>query len=842
MINIYFYYFNFIKYFKGLTKSMTLVKWIKTYFLLIFLAHGLTAVPAFAEKMKIKGIHIITQNTELKHNLEKLLLNYRGRLSSQDTINEVQSEILDYLSTKKYLQAELSRPILTSQQSMLSYEIKNPVRYHFIIRGNQQARLPALYKIINKENLLNHPNFKDIIHKQIISYYQSLAFNGIKVKSSLIKKSKYVYYLKIRLEEGQPFIIKDLKIYGVTDKKSKRYLNLFQFYATSSLKSNYYVKKEFSSVLQKIITHLRKRGFYNAVIYHKNISYKQNKVFIEIIINENTPLKIKQISIKGNNYFNKEVIQNIIQLKPGDYLDIPKLKRNIGKLIQKYFEEGFLQAQIKEKNLVQISRSDKSAVIAVQISEGRRNYIKNIKVQGNKKIDSDFIIHASALTPGKILTYKQIRLSMDFIEDLGLFTRVDIQPEKEDSVIISVQENTFNFLRFRLGFNTEHTLSGKILAEFNTKNVLKDNNSQLLLNMETQPNYRLFKNIFILPANQWMDIFTTPQSVGTYLPYYLSGSYKRYYTLDSRWSTQASYSHSNSIFSFTKLSPLTKDFYLKSSEKVEWLRSHKFSFNLERKFDLNTLFTFKVWEVDLRSSYVQNFLFYPEKTQNQMTFQFEEQTIIAETGLEIQVDRTDNRFFPQKGFHFESTLNYSSPYIGAHKEIHFIRAEAKHTYYIPLLRTIFAQSIHGGAVQRLNSGQVPVARLFILGGAGSLRGYNGEYSGQQAKRIPSTEELKIENAVENKKYSSAYLLVKNEIRIPIYQRLGIILFYDGGLVFLRNKDFNKYYGHSAGFGLYGLTPLGIPAVINVGYRLPRMTKNEKREEGGFHADFSIGFF
>ena len=820
---------------------MTLCKWIKPYFLLLFLAHGLSAVPAAAEKMKIKDIQIITQNTKLKNNLEKLLRNYRNRLSSKDTINEIQSEILDYLSKKKYLQAELNRPVLKSQKSILSYEIKNPIRYHFIIRGNQQVRLSALYKIINKENLLNHPNFTDIIEKQIINYYQSLAFNGIKVKSSLIKKSEYVYYIKIQLKESQPFIIKDLKIYGVTDKTSKRYLNLFQFYATPSLKSNYYVEKEFFSVLQKVIAHLRKRGFYNAVIYHKNIFYNQNKVFIEIIINENTPLKIKKINIIGNKYFNKKVIQNIIQLKPGSHLDIPKLKENIGKLIQNYFEEGFLQAQINEKNLVQISRSDKSAVITVQILEGRKNYVKNIKVRGNKKIDSDFIIHASALKRGKILTYKQIRQSMDFIEDLGLFTRVDIQPEKEDSVIISVQENTFNFLRFRLGFNTEHTLSGRILTELNTKNVLKDNNSQLLLNMETQPNYRLFKNIFHLPSNQWRNIFTTPKSIGKYLPYYLSGSYKRYYTLGSRWSTQASYSHSNSIFSFTKLSPLTENL-LKNSEKVEWLRSHKFSFNLERKFDLNTLFTFKVWEVDLRSSYVQNFLFYPEKTQNQMTFKFEEQTIIAETGLEIQVNRTDNRFFPQKGFHFESALNYSSPYIGAYKDIHFIRAEAKHTYYTPLLRTIFAQSIHGGMVQRLGSGQVPVDRLFILGGTGSLRGYNGEYNGQQAKRIPSTEELKIENAVENKKYSSAYLLVKNEIRIPIYQRLGVILFYDGGLVLLRNKDFNRYYGHSAGFGIYGLTPLGIPAVINVGYRLPRITKDGKREEGGFHADFSIGFF
>ena len=821
---------------------MTFFKWIKIYLLLIFLSHGLSAEPTIEEKSKIKNIHIITQNTKLKNNLEKLLRSYQGRLSSQETINEIQSEILDYLSTKKYLQAKLGRPVLKFQNSVLNYEIEKPIRYHFIIRGNQQVRLPALYKIINKENLLNHPNFTDLIHKQIINYYQSLAFNGIKVRSSLIKKSKYVYYLKIQIEEGQPFIIKDLKIYGITDRKSKRWLDLFQNYATPSLKSNYYVKKEFSSVLQKVITHLRQRGFYNAVIYHKNIFYKQNKVFIEIIINENTPLTIKKMNIRGNKHFSRKVIQNTIQIKTGDHLDIPKLEKNIGKLIQKYFEEGFLQARINEKNLVQISRYDKSAVITVQISEGRKNYVKNIKVQGNKKINSDFIIHASALKSGNILTYKQIRQSMDFIEDLGLFTRVDIQPEKEDSLIISVQENTFNFLRFRLGFNTEHTLSGRILTELNTKNVFKDNNSQLLLNMETQPNYRLFKNIFHLPSNQWGNIFTTPQSIGKYLPYYLSGSYKRYYTMGSRWSTQASYSHSNSIFAFTNLSPLTEDFYLNSSEKVEWLRSHKFSFNLERKFDLNTLFTFKVWEVDLRSSYVQNFLFYPEKTQNRMTFQFEEQTIIAETGLEIQVNRTDNRFFPQKGFHFESALNYSSPYIGAHEDIHFIRAEAKHTYYIPFLRTIFAQSIHGGVVQRLGSGQVPVARLFILGGAGSLRGYNGEYSGQEAKRIPSTEELKIENAVENKKYSSAYLLVKNEIRIPIYQRLGVILFYDGGLVLLHNINFNRYYGHSAGIGLYGLTPLGIPAVINIGYRLPRMNENGKKEEGAVHADFSIGFF
>ena len=823
--------------------------WIRC-FLLIFLAHGVGAKESSIVPAEIKNIRIITQNIELKNNLEKLLRPYQGRLSSQETINEVQSEITDYLSKKKYLQATLNSPVLqktSPRQSILSYKINNPVRYHLIVRGNKQVPLASLYKVINKENLLNHPNFIDMIHKQIINYYQSLAFNGIKVKSSLVKKSKYVYYLRMHLTEGQPFVIKSLKIYGVADKKTRRYMDLFQSYATDSLKSNYYVQKDFETALQKIIIHLRKTGFYNAVIYHKNIFYKQNKVFIEIIINEKIPLTVEKVVIKGNKHFDKASIRNTIQMKPGDHLDIPKLEKNIGVLIQKYFEQSFLQAKINEKNLIKISRSDKSAVITIQISEGQKNYIKNIKVQGNKNISSEFIIHASALEPGNILTYKEIRKSLDFIEDLGLFTRVDIRPEKEDSLTISVQENTFNSLRFRFGVNTEHTLSGKVLAELNAKNMLKNNNSQLLLNMETQPNYRLFRNIFHLPSDQW-NVFTNPQSIGKYLPYSFSGSYKRYYTLGSRWSAQAGYSYANSIFSFTKISPLPKNSdhsYLDNSEKVEWLRSHKFSFNMERQFDLNTLFTFKIWEVDLRSSYIQNFLFYPEKTHNQMTFQFEEQTIIAETGLEIQMDRRDNRFFPKRGFHFSAGLNYSSPYIGAHKDIHFIRMEAKHTYYTPFLHTIFAQSIHGGAVHRLNSGQVPVSRLFILGGAGSLRGYNGEYSGPQAKRVPSVEELKIENAVENKKYSSAYFLIKNEIRIPIHQRFGMTLFYDGGMVFLYDKGFTSYYGHSTGAGLYGLTPLGIPAVINVGYRLDPRT-HTKDEDGkiinSIHIDFSIGFF
>ena len=830
---------------------MALSKWIKISFVVLSLAHGIEAKEAIYSGIKIKDIHIVTKNVNLKNDLEKFLNPYRGKISSQEIINEIQSEITDYLSNKKYLQATLSSPTLEKphpDQIILSYKINNPIQYHFIIRGNKQVQTSTLYKIINKENLLNHPNFTDVVQSEIIEYYKSLAFNDIKIKTSLIKKSQYAHYIRVNLKEGQPFLIQDLKISGITDKETSRYLDLFHTYTTDSLKYKYYVAKEFDSTLQKVVTHLRKRGFYNAVIYYKNIFYRQNKVFIEIIINEQTPIKIEKIVIEGNKQFNKKMIQNIIELKPGDNLDVPKLEENISKLIHKYFEKGFLRAEINKKDLVQISRVSKSATIKVHISENQKVYAKDIQVQGNNKISSDFIIHASSLKKDDVVTYKKIGQAMDFIEDLGLFTRVDIQPGKGDSIIISVQENTFNSLRFRLGVNTEHTFSGKISAELNTKNILQDNNSQLLLNMEAQPNYRLFKNIFNLPSNQW-NIFTQPQSAGNYLPYYLSGSYKRYYALGSRWSGQMSYSHANSIFSFTNLSPLEEDSvdtYLGSSEKVEWLKSHKFSFNVERKFDLNTLLTVKVWEVDLRSSHIQNFLFYPDNTQNHMTFDFEEPTIIAETGLEVRIDRRDNRFFPQKGFHFESTLNYSSPYIGAHEDIHFIRAEAKHTYYAPVLHTntIFAQSIHSGVVHRLNSGQVPVSRLFILGGVGSLRGYNGEISGLSAHRVPSVKDLPIANAVENKPVSSAYVLVKNEVRIPLDKRLGLTLFYDGGLVLIHETSLKRHYGHSVGIGLYGLTPLGIPAVINVGYRLDPDTHitGVDGSTSTIHTDFSIGFF
>jgi len=829
---------------------MVLVRWIKIPCILVFLAHGITAKETAYSETKIKDIHILTKNINLKNNLEKFLSRYRGQTSSKETINEIQSEITDYLSDQKYLQAT-STPLaphkIHPRQSVLSYKINNPIQYHFIIRGNKQVQTPTLYKIINKENLLNHPNFTEVVQNEITEYYKSLAFNDIKIKTSLIRKSRHTHYIRINLMEGKLFVIQDLKISGITDKNTTHYLDLFYAYATDSLKSDYYVAKAFDSTLQKVVTHLRKRGFYNAVIYYKNIFYRQNKVFIEIIINEQDPIKIKEIAIEGNRQFDTKTIQNIIDLKPGDNLDVPKLEENISKLIQKYFTEGFLRAEINKKDLVQISRVSKSATIKIYISEGRRVYAKDIQVQGNSKINSDFITHASSLKKDDVVTYKKIRQAMDFIEDLGLFTRIDIQPGQGDSVVISVQESTFNSLRFRLGINTEHTLSGRILFELNKKNVFKDNNSQLLLNTEVQPNYRLFKNVFNLPSDQW-NIFKQPQSVGNYLPYYLSGSYKRYYALGSRWSGQVSYSHANSIFSFIKLPAPEEDStdaYLDSSEKVEWLKSHKFSFNIERKFDLNTLLTFKAWEVDLRSSYTQDFLFYPDKTKNHMTFDFEEQTIIAETGLEIMMDRRDNRFFPRKGFQFESTLNYSSPYIGAHKDIHFIRAEAKHTYYTPVIYTnaIFAQSLHGGVVHRLNSGQGTVARLFSLGGVSSLRGYNGEYRGSNAHRVPGIEDLPIENAVENKPVSSAYVLVKNEIRIPLDKKLGLTLFYDGGLVFIHNTDLNRYYGHSVGVGLYGLTPLGIPAVINVGYRLDPGTHIEGADGSVsmIHTDFSIGF-
>ena len=777
----------------------------------------------------IEQIEIQTPNNQLKKNLENLTKKYLYKRYLTNTKDRIKQKIISYLLTNQYRNSTLKGPFVQSKENkiFISFQIQNPYQYQFIIKNNTQIKRAALIRSMKLTDTFYQPNFIQTALRRLKEHYISQGFQDIKITHKTIKNKDYLYQVICNLSEGQRFLIKKIAFTGSFSKNKDHYVQLFFSYASPLLKSKIYIPKDFDRTLKKMVNHLRQSGFLNAKIHHKNIQKIGKNVFIEIFLSENDPIVVRDIKITGNKIFSKKKIQEIIKIQKNFIFNMADWELGISRLIQTYRDKGFFSAHIPNQNrMLKIHRSLKTVDIHIQLKEGDPSFVHDIQVKGNLKIKSSFIIHSSGLKKGLRLTSKDIQKAKDFIDDLEIFSNVQVYPvvEKHNKtiVVIEVAERNFRFFRASPGGSTKHTFSINLPIEYIEKRFLSLDDSELKLKAQLSSNIQLLLYSLQAPSPEHI---TFSSIMNHFLDqkifeYELSGSFKKYYISNTRLNAQVSYLRSDRIFSFPQL--INKE-PLSNFQGVQWEKLDQITLNLEKKFDLNTILNFKILEFNVKESRTSG---------NDTPILNQDNQIISLTGFSLFIDRRNHVFYPTSGQMLISSLDYSGPILGTNSSIHFLRTEAKYYFYIPLIsdQIILAQSLNGGYAHRFGSSGIPISHLFILGGINSLRGFDGAINGD---RIPSQEELSIQGPNDIIYQSSFYFLTKNEIRFPLYKNiLRGAVFYDGGSVYLSKTNLKKSYRHSVGFGLhYGLL------AINVGFKL-----NPFPNESLFHINFHIGAF
>lgn len=232
-------------------------------------------------------------------------------------------------------------------------------------------------------------------------------------------------------------------------------------------------------------------------------------------------------------------------------------------------------------------------------------------------------------------------------------------------------------------------------------------------------------------------------------------------------------------------------------------------------------------------------------------------------GPAVTWDRRDNPFNPTRGFYTTARAIYA---VGGSQprepddpfglveapgknwqRFSFAKVEAKVTGYVPLLGSVLALSARAGVIHLLEGVGVPVDDRFFLGGRASLRGFvEGNLIAQDAC-VLTKEETKPSNCAQRIDQESAivstggnnYLLLKSELRLPLFESVSLGLFVDVGNLWVEMPGKNDFVLRSAiGGGLRYGTPVG-PVAFDVGFNLePLLRKGESGRE--FH--FSIGVF
>jgi len=185
-----------------------------------------------------------------------------------------------------------------------------------------------------------------------------------------------------------------------------------------------------SDNLDKLIDQLRilytSNGFYNAKFNIKTSPDEQNRIGIEINIDENDPALISSFSIKGSNYFSEDELLDLFRIGEPDFFLINyftekdqfkkiELESGLESIKNKYFENGFLDFSIKNIDIKESSNLS-SISINIDISEGVQYKVGNIFFSGDYKESDDSTLKSLfSLKTGDIFKRQSILRSVSKI-------------------------------------------------------------------------------------------------------------------------------------------------------------------------------------------------------------------------------------------------------------------------------------------------------------------------------------------------------------------------------------------------------------------------------------------
>ncbi len=167
------------------------------------------------------------------------------------------------------------------------------------------------------------------------------------------------------------------------------------------------------------------RGRYAAEVNSTVTPLERNRVAISLNIDEGEVARIRGINIIGNQaYKEKKLLDNFTLTTPGfftwfsknDQYSKQKLSGDLENLRSFYFNQGYLEFNI-DSTQVQISPDKQNIYITVNIVEGPKYKVSDVKVAGNLTLPEPEIRKMISVQPGEFFSREELTASTKRIGD-----------------------------------------------------------------------------------------------------------------------------------------------------------------------------------------------------------------------------------------------------------------------------------------------------------------------------------------------------------------------------------------------------------------------------------------
>lgn len=544
-------------------------------------------------------------------------------------------------------------------------------------------------------------------------------------------------------------------------------------------------------------------------------------------ITEGPQTLVSAVTIEGNQTVSTGQLPDP-RIEAGKPLNPQLAHEDVVALQSFYAERGHVEVQVVPR--VEVSGDKTSATVTYVITEGPQVSFGEVAVRGNTYTDRDVILRRADIEQKTPFTYSRILEAQRDLYRLGIFNRVEIQPEQagttpaDRDVVIQVEEGRNLTLTGAVGLRVERGRQDARLAGDRP-----DDSPETDATITEDDPSDIQERFAIAAAHR--NLFGTGRYLG--VEAVLSSDEQEYFItyrepFISRWNVPVQ------LQIFQSDDNTRPDVHLlqrgTSIEATKVARAQT-RWSLRYEYKISECVEGTLCAL-LRAPEDPNAPEVPEERLDRSLANIQ----ISSINPTFFWDRRDDIVDPHRGFFASASVEWAFPFISA--EANFLKEFVQGALYIPVSeRTVIALSTRAGLIHslgRTDPADVPLSERFTAGGENSHRAFRLDLLGnlcrdENDREIPGCQKTLFQRFNrETGEFEgsilplggSGLLLFNAEYRFPIFGPVGGAVFGDVGNVFAEPVIRFDELRYGAGFGVRYLSPVG-PLRIDVGFPLNR---------------------
>ncbi len=608
-------------------------------------------------------------------------------------------------------------------------------------------------------------NYSDpfVVKKRVIEYFKNRGYEFPIVKGPTKQVEDdgsvtYFYYIN----PGEKSEITNLIIegnYQVSTEDIKNVVittNFVELFSSNEAKN-------LDKIRNKILNLYRNRGFWDAKILKLSLQFLSNgKVAVaHVSVDEGILRRLKSIVISGNHALSVADIEDLLKTKIDEALSQEDISGLEAKIIESYFNKGFLDAKANISVDVEENANELNASVKIDVSESKIFHIGQLTIRGLIDTYPYVVSREFHLESGDVYDQSSINQTRTDLLNLGIFSSVTIergevyemQTHKVVDLLVNVRESDAGRIKFGPGYNISRGLQyGTELSYYNLWGTGRRITFRGSLSEEKQQS----------SINSLKDL-----SGETLLGRKLSLSYTEPHIFNWNLTGNASVSHQ----------AIADDIW-KISNTLELSLAHIFNY-WHLQGTLTPFYRFQLLEDEGT----------PSQSDSLVTTGFSR---VGSIGLRYRLDKRNNLSFPTSGFLFNTELSWARE--AFFSEYRYFKWYISNSYYKDLFAgVIFAFNANLTSyenIRRISSDLpdvLPANQRLLAGGANDVRGFAHQLGPYVLIQSPKP----TGSSQEPPSGGSQLVVVKTELRKEVLNEvMSVSLFWDLGNSFFSKQEYD----------------------------------------------------